>query len=203
MGEYDDMRKLVTDGSKKLIDATNLSDEALMSINRRRTTSTSMSSFGSPAPETPSSSRKRISPYPTPTSGNFANARSSSRPRTPANSTPRLKANPRDSRSRYGAGCDGDLENNHILHCGDPNGGGWSSEMLSVSHKLGSIWNCGATINSDGTMSPSHPASPMAAGKATQLSAFAVNACGAGSVVREGRNESAYERSSGRAERVP
>ena len=33
MGEYDDMKYLVKDGAKKLRDATNLTDEALLSIN--------------------------------------------------------------------------------------------------------------------------------------------------------------------------
>jgi len=209
MGEYDDMKYLVKDGAKKLRDATNLTDEALLSINRQRTSS--VASYSNPG--TPNSSRKRISPYPTPNSGHFANARSSSRPRSatsnPQGATPKLKANPRDSRSRYGAAdagdCGiGDAENAHMQCGADHPGGGWSTEMLNMSHKLGSIWNCGAQVNSDGTMSPTHPASPLAPGKATQLSAFAVNACGgAGSVMREGRNESAYDqRSSGRAERV-
>lgn len=208
MGEYDDMKYLVRDGAKKLRDATNLTDEALLSINRQRTSS--VASYSSPGtPGTPS--RKRISPYPTPSSGHFANARSSSRPRsaasTPQGATPRLKANPRDSRARYGPadGGDCDAENAHMMQCGaDHAGGGWSTEMLNMSHKLGNIWNCGATVNSDGTMSPTHPASPMAPGKATHLNAFAVNPCGAGAVMREGRNESAYDhRSSGRTERVP
>ena len=224
MGEYDDMKYLVRDGAKKLRDATNLTDEALLSINRQRTASSAAgASFGSPGtPGTPS--RKRISPYPTPSSGH--NIRSSSRPRsaasTPAShqgATPRLKANPRDSRARYGGqgaaadgggGADCDAENAHVMQCGaDPTvvGGGWSTEMLNMSHKLGNIWNCGATVNSDGTMSPTHPASPMAPGKATHLNAFVVNPCGAGAaavMAREGRNESAYDhRSSGRTERVP
>ena len=146
MGEYDDMKYLVRDGAKKLRDATNLTDEALLSINRQRTSS--VASYSSPGtPGTPS--RKRISPYPTPNSGHFANARSSSRPRSASSTpqpgaTPRLKANPRDSRARYGPadGGDCDAENAHMMQCGaDHSGGGWSTEMLNMSHKLGNIWN--------------------------------------------------------------
>ena len=200
MGEYDDMKYLVKDGAKKLRDATNLTDEALLSINRQRTSSAAASvSYSSPG--TPS--RKRISPYPTPNCGNFASVRSSSRPRSSnsaTQSTPKLKANPRDSRARFGAADGGDCgigdAENARMQCGSDHPGGWSTEMLNMSHKLGNIWNCGATVNSDGTMSPTHPASPMA-GKATHLSAFAVNACGGGVgsvVAREGRNEMATNR---------
>ena len=105
MGEYDDMKYLVKDGAKKLRDATNLTDEALLSINRQRTSSAASVSYSSPG--TPS--RKRISPYPTPNCGNFASVRSSSRPRSSNSAThptPKLKANPRDSRARRPDGGD-------------------------------------------------------------------------------------------------
>ena len=206
MGEYDDMKYLVKDGAKKLRDATNLTDEALLSINRQRTSSQSFSS-----PGTPISNRKRISPYNTPTE---TPSRSHSRSRqTQSGGTPKLKANPRDSRSTRRMAIDptGDCidmdENTRNMQCNEiglafsaskKKGGNWS-EALNLSN----IWNCGAQMNSDGTMSPTNPATPT--NKKMSPFAAAKNACGAGSgpMRAEGRNESPYgSRGDGRAERV-
>jgi len=201
MGEYDDMKYLVKDGAKKLRDATNLTDEALLSINRQRTSSQSFSN-----PGTPMSNRKRISPYPTPTS-----ARTRSSVGQTSGSPPKLKANPRDSRSSRRMAVDptGDCidmdENTRNMQCneiglafGKKKGGDWS-EALNLSN----IWNCGAQVNSDGTMSPTNPAASTNK-KMNPFAAAAKNACGAEVVPkREGRNESPYgSRGDGRAERV-
>ena len=58
MGEYDDMKYLVRDGSKKLREATELPDDSLLAANRARGGSTTSQS----AATTLLSPRKRVSP---------------------------------------------------------------------------------------------------------------------------------------------
>lgn len=104
MGEYDDIKYLVRDGSKKLKDADGLPDESLLAINRPRASNdSSRQQQGGPFyiqdgqpilrnSITPSSSRSKYQ------------SRSSSRTSRMNNSVPpKLKGHPRDTSSRYHA----------------------------------------------------------------------------------------------------
>lgn len=129
MGEYDDMKYLVRDGSKKLREASEHGDEVLFAANRSRG-----KSMLSP--------RKRVSP------NHVAGHRltPSNKTRTQPQSTPpKLQGHPRDgpstrrldTKARYGqGGVDGD----------------WGS----FSRGFHSIWNCGGTGDDSGTVSPPH-----------------------------------------------
>jgi hypothetical protein len=128
MGEYDEMKYLVRDGSKKLRDASEHGDEVLFAANRSRG-----KSMVSP--------RKRVSPH------MVSGQRSTSiKSRTVTQSTPpKLQGHPRDgpstrrldTKTRYGqGGVDGD----------------WGS----FSRGFHSIWNCGGTGEDSGTVSPPH-----------------------------------------------
>ena len=85
VGEYDDMKSLVRDGSKKLREASELADDALLSINRGRR------GFGTASSNV--SSRKRVSP-------NYVARQRAAEglvpSRLPQSAPPKLKGNPRD-----------------------------------------------------------------------------------------------------------
>lgn len=132
MGEYDEMKYLVRDGSKKLREASSLPDDALLSINRSRTNTFMGSGLVSP------SSRKRVSP----------SANSDNRlPSMPQSAPPKLKGHPRDlpssrrddNRRRGFLPVEGCFGPQH----GDTND---SADWIGIS----SIWNCGQS----GTASP-------------------------------------------------
>ena len=208
VGEYDDMKYLVKDGAKKLRDATNMPDEALFSINRQRNSHHAASI---------SSSRKRVSPYPS-EERNMAGNRAPSRSRSDRSSsakqqqspTPKIKSNPRDSRSgssrsRNSSPPDEDTENGG--HYGSSSGPTQydfppalrSDFAIEIGSKLGSLWNCGGAVLSDSTMSPNNHASPKHG--SNMQNAFRTNSAGA-SMAKEGRNEHYGSREYGVSERV-
>lgn len=107
MGEYDDMKHLVRDGSKKLREADGLSDKTLLSLNQSRTgglaTPTSAKRNKSPSTKSSSMSRKRSSASP-----NYVHSQRSAAmaehmqtaqgAMTSTVSPPKLKGHPRDTR---------------------------------------------------------------------------------------------------------
>ncbi len=102
VGEYDDMKQLVRDGSKKLRDAEGLPDEALLAINRPRPGSL-VSKNRSKVSASSNSSRKRNSVSP-----NYVNGQRTAAMQSLDNeqitvsphplSPPKLKSHPRDTR---------------------------------------------------------------------------------------------------------
>jgi hypothetical protein len=181
VGEYDDMKHLVRDGSKKLRDAEGMPDETLLSINRQRMHSRHISrsesgggsgrfnintDYGSPA--TSPSGRKRQpnnghysghnqAPYSPVTS--TRNKMSSS---VPNSAPPKLKGHPRDRPSTRRLGGDGDRRPSRRFPIQDqcqsiPMFSGGDNHWVGAQF-LNSIWNCGAT-GGTGTMS-GNPASP-------------------------------------------
>lgn len=158
MGEYDDMKYLVRDGSKKLREASELPDESILGINRSRGGSTEK-------PMARLSPRKRVSPnYIAGQRSAALHASSKSRPSSYQGSIPpRLKGHPRDHpstrkldekvRRRESAGYKADNSNNMHNMEGD-----WSN-TLSFSRGFHSIWNCGGT-GEDTRTSPTQVASP-------------------------------------------
>mmetsp|Transcript_8928 Transcript_8928/g.16248 ORF Transcript_8928/g.16248 Transcript_8928/m.16248 type:complete len:564 (-) Transcript_8928:184-1875(-) len=180
VGEYDDMKHLVRDGSKKLRDAEGMPDEALLSINRPRMHSRQISRSGSGggsgrfnintdygSPTTSPSGRKRQpnanysghnqAPYSPVTS--TRNKMSSS---VPNSAPPKLKGHPRDRPSTRRLGGDGDRRPSRRFPIQDqcqsiPMFGGGDNHWVGAQF-LNSIWNCGGT-GGTGTMSGNH-ASP-------------------------------------------
>lgn len=162
MGEYDDMKHLVRDGSKKLKDAEGLPDETLLSINRPRHQHDN--NFGllnsQSARKRQSSGFQHSQPKPRrspPQQVNTINSPSAS------SQTPKLKGHPRDTQRRTprngnAAGSGGRFSHVHDqCHELPIFGGGDSdwSEALGFSKGFNSIWNCGGNgENTNGTMSP-------------------------------------------------
>jgi hypothetical protein len=168
VGEYDDMKQLVRDGSRKLRDAEGLPDEALLNINRPRSSQTSKTPKSPRSRRAPSTNGQRTS---TPSSGKRASAGSSAgadarnatsiynnnvadKATTPS-VPPKLKSHPRDTRSgrkdeRAGMrtrldACHGFMD---TRRSGNTDDGDWSHAW--------NIWNCGGA----GTVSPVQPSSP-------------------------------------------
>lgn len=148
VGEYDDMKHLVRDGSKKLRDASELPDEALSSLNRPRPNSQRKTSSSQLGPI--SASKKHGSPSP-----NFVNSQRTAALQAPEKmqgsmnqaQPPKLKGHPRDNRSgrrEDRAGMRMRLDSCQAA----PGDGDWSHAW--------NIWNCGGT----GTVSPMQPSSP-------------------------------------------
>lgn len=162
VGEYDEMKQLVRDGSKKLRDATGLPDDSLLSSNRPR---------GIVSPVL-SPSRKRVSPYafasnsPHSVQGGGGGSISghahhhvlqsptSNKARHVTTNVvvpPKLKGHPRDP-SRRGGMEDGGRSNSRRgfspVHdpCHDMFG-----SSLGLTRGFNSIWNCGGNTES-GTM---------------------------------------------------
>mmetsp|Transcript_29668 Transcript_29668/g.43788 ORF Transcript_29668/g.43788 Transcript_29668/m.43788 type:complete len:564 (+) Transcript_29668:176-1867(+) len=181
MGEYDEMKQLVRDGSKKLREAENLPDEALLAINRPRggiSGSRSESNLNCP-PISPN--RKRVSPHLMPT-GQPYNPAKNSRHKVPpssasvsSNTPPKLKGHPRDrpSTRRLGGNGGDSIDDNdnsgrsgsrrfsHVKdHCNDlPMFGGGQSDWSEALGLSGiSIWNCGATGGTTHSLSPNNKA---------------------------------------------
>ena len=88
MGEYDEMKYLMRDGAKKLRDAVDLPDGALLAINRSRS-----QQFFSPL----SPSRKRDSPYTLSSSPFISVPKSPKANHLLSTIPPKLKPNPRDN----------------------------------------------------------------------------------------------------------
>jgi hypothetical protein len=159
MGEYDDMKYLVRDGSKKLRDATELPDDSLLSINRPREDMV----------QEASSPRKRGSP-------NYISSQRNAGMHTPNKSRPpsgfsptappKLKSHPRDRPSSRNKD-DKSRRDSSGMHDetdrpGRPNADGDWGNALPVSFSRGfqNIWNCGATGEETGTISPTQVVSP-------------------------------------------
>jgi len=147
VGEYDDMKHLVRDGSKKLRDASELPDEALYSVNKPRATSQRSSLNGSSS----SNAKMRVSP-------SLVNSQRAAALRSPdkiqvaalnQSAPPKLKSHPRDNRSGRREDRTGMRMRLDGCHPGVAAGDGdWSHAW--------NIWNCGGT----GTVSPQQPSSP-------------------------------------------
>jgi hypothetical protein len=157
MGEYDDMKYLVRDGSKKLRDATELPDDSLLAINRPR--DDMVSEVSSP--------RKRGSPnYSTNQRIGGLHTPNKSRPLSVFSPTapPKIKSHPRDRPSSRKD--DKSRRDSNGMHDdsdrGRPNGDGDWGNALPVSFSRGfqTIWNCGATGEETGTISPTQVVSP-------------------------------------------
>jgi len=160
MGEYDDMKYLVRDGSKKLREASELPDESLFSINRIRGGIVASQSMPSPL----LSPRKRGSPH-------YVGGQRAAALHTPNKSRsigapPKLKSHPRDrpstrkhSEEKGRRDPPGFLdESEEPGHQSVGNGDGdWSH--LSFSRGFHSFWNCGGTGEETGT-SPTQIVSP-------------------------------------------
>lgn len=152
VGEYDDMKQLVRDGAKKLRDAEDLPDEALLGINRIRSTQQNRNPHYSSSSN--GSMRKRISsPFtPTGTSDSTSRSRSRSKSRqvTPQSNPPKLKGHPRDrpSSRRMSATAGVDTTAEKQSRCSDvPLFGGGDGDWSGALKGFNSIWNCGGTGN--------------------------------------------------------
>jgi len=150
VGEYDDMKHLVRDGSKKLRDAIDLPDEALFTINRPRATSQRSKSASSLNGGV--SAKKRVSP-------SLVNSQRTAAQRSPEkvqvqasipqSAPPKLKSHPRDNRSGRREDRTGMRMRFDSCQPGAVAGDGdWSHAW--------NIWNCGGT----GTVSPQQTSSP-------------------------------------------
>lgn len=156
VGEYDDMKHLVRDGSKKLRDAAELPEEYLLSINKPRL------NFKSASLSSPLNSKKRVSPslvqsqraaalqgpgkIQVPGSAAVL-PHSVNTPQPLPSPTPRLKGHPRDTRS--GRREDRASMRMRLDYCHPGTAGeDWSQAW--------SLWNCGGA----GTVSPNQPSSP-------------------------------------------
>jgi len=157
VGDYDDMKYLVRDGSRKLREAEGLPDEALLSINRYRS-----SAIQKQQPKTPSStrSRRRSSLASSLQSGPTTPVTS---PKSTDNSVvsqsapPKLKSNPRDTRrGREGLRMRLDTCNDFMVPDASRRGGAAATDDGSDWAHAWNIWNCGGV----GTVSPLQPSSP-------------------------------------------
>ena len=164
IGEYDEMKQLVRDGSKKLRDAEGLPDEALLAINRPRISSSSSSRriIDVTSPSSTSSIKRISSPssqaYSTTETRDSGSGRlqymkhHGSSNSMLSSGLPKIKSNPRDKPNsrRLSRNGDNDSEtdkrrqhNERGDKCNDMYifGGG----ALGLSKGFESIWNCGAT----------------------------------------------------------
>jgi hypothetical protein len=149
MGEYDDMKYLVRDGSKKLRESTELPEDSLVAVNHHRGPRTDIN-IRSP--------RKRVAALQTPNKLRSLGL--------PQSAPPKLKGNARDrpssrkhaddrNRNRDNVGFQGDAERSP-QNVGE---GDWSN-TLGLSRGFHSIWNCGGAGEDTGTASPTQFASP-------------------------------------------
>mmetsp|Transcript_12438 Transcript_12438/g.29620 ORF Transcript_12438/g.29620 Transcript_12438/m.29620 type:complete len:209 (-) Transcript_12438:1164-1790(-) len=148
MGEYDDMKHLVRDGAKKLRDATDLPEDALLATSHNR----EGISLRSP--------RKRISPnHVGGHRGSTLQTPNKIRPvGLPQSSPPKVKGSIRDRpSSRKHADDSNRFRDSNGYHDtsgssrqGTPNhGDGDWSNTLSFSRGFHSIWNCGGVRGDD------------------------------------------------------
>ena len=155
MGEFDDMKYLVRDGSKKLRDTEGLPDEALLSINRLRARIKK--------PKTPTSTRSRRSrttlqeapttPVASPKATAFVSGNAAQ------SVPPKIKSHPRDTRrSREGLRMRLDTCNDFMVPDNARRGGAGGADDSSDWAHAWNIWNCGGA----GTVSPLQPTSPTA-----------------------------------------
>lgn len=150
VGEYDDMKHLVRDGSKKLRDANELPDEALFSINRPRANAQRPKSS---TKDSNNLSKKRVSSPSLVNSQRTAAIQAPEKVQVAALATtapPKLKSHPRDNRpgrreDRAGMRMRLDACHPGVAAAGDAD---WSHAW--------NLWNCGGA----GTVSPLQPSSP-------------------------------------------
>jgi len=164
VGEYDDMKYLVRDGSKKLKEAQGLPDEALLNLNRPRSSGSSSRRRGGDSSGHHSSKSQHRgnsgAPPMTPTTPTRDRKRSQQHHPTGvehvqhSTTPPKLNRHPRDRPTRREGGSKRFA--NIPDPCSDLFAGGDSdwSDALAFPKGLTSIWNCGATRENNGTMSP-------------------------------------------------
>ena len=165
MGEYDDMKNLVRDGSKRLKDSEGLPDEALLSLNVKRL-SVSADNISSPI----SSPTRKRSPHPQAYSPVKVKQKSPVSGNPVSSSMPKLKENPRDTRPRSSTSGHHHRKVSRTPHdkCttlpifGGDNAAGWSDTLGLNFH---SIWTCGATKGNQGTVSPINENAPLPTGR--------------------------------------
>lgn len=156
VGEYDDMKYLVRDGSKKLRDATGLPDEHLTAVNQPR------DGYVPQAPVNKLSPRKRVSPSLVTSQRNAALQspekmhvrESASGPYPQSSAPPKLKSNPRDTRPGRREGSKMRLDTCSDFM--DPRRAG----VVGPDGEWGNAWNiwsCGG----GGATSPFQPGSPV------------------------------------------
>jgi hypothetical protein len=166
VGEYDDMKQLVRDGSRKLREAEGLPDEVLFSTNRPRLVQraksagkqeiSSSSSAHSPRRRVGTTSPSVVGSQRNGTSGmQISPEKASSVTGLTQSAPPKLKSHPRDTRSgrkeeRTGIRMRLDSCNDFLeaRRAGGIDDGDWSHAW--------NIWNCGGA----GTVSPLQPSSP-------------------------------------------
>jgi hypothetical protein len=161
VGEYDEMKYLVRDGSKKLQEAAERLDDSLFAVNRTRG-ETSVT----PNPlTTVLSPRKRASPNYS-VSECAAALKTNTKLRSgglPQSAPPKLKSHPRDrptsrknsdenTQNRDSTGIHGEAERTSRQSTTTAGDGDWSN-ALSFSRGYHSIWNCGGTGEETGTVS--------------------------------------------------
>ena len=156
MGEYDDMKYLVRDGSKKLREAngSGLTDDHLFAVNRQRhRVSVPRQVASSSVAASILSPRKRISPSLVTSQRTAALQHPEKLTSTvPQSAPPKLKSHPRDTRPARREVPKMRLDACHDFvdpRRGGPGGDDWSHAW--------NIWNCGGA----GTSSPAQPSSPM------------------------------------------
>lgn len=155
MGEYDDMKFLVRDGSKKLREASALGEDALFAINRSRS--------GVPSGPSLISPRKRVSPNYVATQ-RAPGVHTPNKTRSmglPQTAPPKLKGHPRDRPSARKLEDKTRLRDYHDES--DRRNGGFDGDWggaLSFSRGFHSIWNCGGTGEDTGTISPTQVVTP-------------------------------------------
>jgi hypothetical protein len=153
MGEYDEMKHLVRDGSKKLRDAADSPDMSLLGVNKPRDGVLMPLGVGLSSP------RKRVSP------NSFGGQRHGSHSHVvglPQSTPPKLRSHPRDRPSsrkqlveENNRGRDTGAHTTERNHHVNGNGadGDWSN-ALGLSRGFHSIWNCGGAGEDTGTISP-------------------------------------------------
>mmetsp|Transcript_660 Transcript_660/g.1043 ORF Transcript_660/g.1043 Transcript_660/m.1043 type:complete len:462 (+) Transcript_660:436-1821(+) len=147
IGEYDELKQLVRDGSKKLRDANGLPDQTLFAVNRPRVHNPMRTQMLS------SPSRKRGSPFALGSShsnGNAISPHSKARHSVP----PKIKSHPRDPSIREDNRQGGRRGFNPMDHpCNNLLNSHGESDWgpLGFSRGFNSIWNCGGN---GGTISP-------------------------------------------------
>ena len=152
MGEYDEMKFLMRDGAKKLRDAADLPDGALLANNRSRS-----QQFFSPL----SPSRKRGSPY-TLSSSQFTSVPKSPKSiHLPQSAPPKLKPNPRDNRPNSHRFPDEKRTGSRRFlpmpdSCNMDGMTDWS-RSLGLSHEFTRIWNCGGATSPVPMYRQQHP----------------------------------------------
>ena len=169
MGEYDDMKHLVREGSKRLKDSEGLPDEALLSQNAKRYDVGPEEPVMTPLSPSREDTRKRspnrggpsYSPVKTKIKSPQAQGTLSQHNRSFASNVPavmpRLKENPRDTRplnSRQKSQSSRRLPSEKCTIFGA--GGDESNWSDALGFNFQNIWSCGATKGDPGTISPNN-----------------------------------------------